>query len=217
MYNILLVGEKVWLCERVKNDVTVATCAKWMNDRSINKFIGRHSRHTKLAEQADYFDNRAKEPYSYAIVDKVTNTYIGNCDIRVKDTVAGVGKIGIFIGEHEFLGKGFGADAIKTMLEFCFNSLNLHSVRLSVFEDNERAVSCYTKCGFTITGVLREAAFYEGEYHNIIEMDILRREFLQNTSTEDEKVFTKDDKCVNCGKCKCDNKSGRDGAKKKKK
>lgn len=179
MFNVLLEGKKVWLCERVKNDETISICTKWMNDRSLNKFIGKHSKHTTLTEESDFLDKVEKEPYNYAIVDKISNTYIGNCNITIKDDVAKVGNLGIFIGEHEFLGKGFGTDAILTMLDFCFNSLNLHSVQLQVLEDNERELACYSKCGFTKTGVKRDAKYYEGRYHNIVLMDILQDEFIK--------------------------------------
>ncbi len=86
-------------------------------------------------------------------------------------------EIGIYIGEPEKLGKGYGTEAMELLLAFCFNELNLHRVFLRVFDFNGRAIESYRKCGFKEEGRLREAFFREGHYHDIVVMSILEEEF----------------------------------------
>ena len=44
-------------------------------------------------------------------------------------------------------------------------------------EYNERAIHVYEKLGFKEVGRKREAHYLQGKYHNIVVMDILKREF----------------------------------------
>ena len=75
------------------------------------------------------------------------------------------------------MNRGYGTDAIETILKYAFNKMNLHKIELRVYEFNKRALKCYEKCGFKIEGVMREDLFRDGKYHNTIFMSILRSEF----------------------------------------
>jgi ribosomal-protein-alanine N-acetyltransferase len=47
------------------------------------------------------------------------------------------------IGDKAFWSRGYGTNAIPTMLRFAFDELNLHRVQLEVHEENARAIACY--------------------------------------------------------------------------
>ena len=83
----------------------------------------------------------------------------------------------IFIGEEENRSKGYGTEALKLLLDYGFNYLNLHSIMLCVMSFNERAIACYKKVGFKEAGRLRENYFLNGKYHDVVYMDILENEF----------------------------------------
>ena len=63
------------------------------------------------------------------------------------------------------------------LLEYGFEYLNLHSIRLELLSINERAHKCYSKCGFKDTGCNREQVFLNGKYYDKLHMDILENEF----------------------------------------
>jgi RimJ/RimL family protein N-acetyltransferase len=93
------------------------------------------------------------------------------------------------IGEKEYWSKGYGTDAIRTLMRFAFERMNLNRVELSTFDFNERAQACYRKCGFVEEGRRREDRYIDGEYHDLIVMGILRYEWEALTakpSTPDE-------------------------------
>jgi RimJ/RimL family protein N-acetyltransferase len=50
-------------------------------------------------------------------------------------------------------------------------------VYLDVWEEGERAVGCYLRCGFKKYGVLREHVRKDGNYHSKIVLSILGREW----------------------------------------
>lgn len=87
--------------------------------------------------------------------------------------------LAIGIDDPEYLGRGYGAEAIKLALTYAFSS-GLHRVSLRVLASNIRAIACYRKCGFVEEGREREAAFINGTWHDDIIMGVLDREFGQS-------------------------------------
>ncbi len=85
--------------------------------------------------------------------------------------------IGIGLGEREFWGKGYGTDAMRVILRYAFNELNLHRVSLNVFEYNRRALRSYEKVGFKVEGRARKFLCRDGKRWDLIFMGILREEW----------------------------------------
>ncbi len=85
-------------------------------------------------------------------------------------------ELGIVIFNDAYQGKGYGTEAVQLMLFYGFNILNLHSVRLRVYDYNQRAIKSYLKVGFKEVGRLRDARLIHGQYHDVILMDILESE-----------------------------------------
>ena len=75
-------------------------------------------------------------------------------------------------------GKGIGKAALSLILEYAFSELNLHRVFLNVFSFNKRAIKLYEKMGFMHEGVLRQAFYRAGDWHDIVIMSILKNEYL---------------------------------------
>lgn len=103
---------------------------------------------------------------------------IGSISIHNIDHLNRNAFIGIFIGEAEHRGKGYGAEAIRLLLAYGFKTLNLHNIMLTVHADNCAGIACYKKVGFREVGRLPEWTFKDGRYTDKIYMGILAREFL---------------------------------------
>jgi RimJ/RimL family protein N-acetyltransferase len=86
--------------------------------------------------------------------------------------------VGIGIGEREFWGRGYGTDAMKVILRYAFQELNLRRVSLDTFEYNPRAIHSYEKAGFVHEGRARRFLLREGRRWDLIFMGILREEWL---------------------------------------
>ena len=111
-----------------------------------------------------------KGPYGHYAVQKIE-------DINSINRTA---TLGIFIGDKNFRGNGYGTEAIRLLLDYGFNYMNLNNIKLDVMEFNERAIKCYKKCGFKEYGRRRKCRFINGKYYDSIEMDILAEEFEGN-------------------------------------
>lgn len=71
------------------------------------------------------------------------------------------------VPEHR--GRGIGARLIDQTLSRAF-ATGFVRVELSVRADNWRAVRLYEKVGFVREGVLRDAVFVDGEFHDTVAM-----------------------------------------------
>lgn len=170
-------GERVYLSPINKDDVNIYT--KWMNDSSVTDGIGRTSYLFNIDGEKEYLEKKVSNEYKFAIVEKSSDTLIGNCSIFKIDNICGHGELGIMIGEESFRSKGYGQEAIRLLLSYCFETLNFVSVELSALSFNERAINCYKKCGFKEVGRLRKSFFANGSYHDSVILDILKEEFYE--------------------------------------
>jgi RimJ/RimL family protein N-acetyltransferase len=78
-------------------------------------------------------------------------------------------EIGIRIGEEKNRGHGYGTEALRLAVDFCWDHLNLNRLR-----HNERAIRAYKAAGFRKEGLLRQAAFIGGEWVDVMVMGALR-------------------------------------------
>jgi UDP-4-amino-4,6-dideoxy-N-acetyl-beta-L-altrosamine N-acetyltransferase len=100
------------------------------------------------------------------------NLPVGSVYIRDIDCTHKKGEFGIFM-EKDFAGKGFGFLATKEMLRIAFEKLKLHRVYLRVFSDNISAIKIYEKAGFVKEGLLRDTAFIDGKFRDMILMGVI--------------------------------------------
>ncbi|MCA0386620.1 MAG: GNAT family N-acetyltransferase [Firmicutes bacterium] len=115
--------------------------------------------------------------YSFAIETLAEGLYIGGCGVNTVDWKNSVVEVGIFIGDKAYLSKGYGTDAMRTLINFIFNEMNIRKVKLNVYSFNPRAIRSYEKLGFVREGVLRKEIFRAGEYHDIHVMGLFREEW----------------------------------------
>lgn len=99
---------------------------------------------------------------------------IGSVYLRDIDREKKKAEYGIFIGEEDALGRGYGVRAAKLMLEYGFNTLHLEKIFLRVLEDNAGARKSYTKAGFQVIENKRESVELEQGVRNVLFMEVRR-------------------------------------------
>ncbi len=164
-------------------------CARWFSDVEVQRTLQVYAPQSREGEQ-QWLEGAMTGKggdYVFAIeaIDGPAPVHIGNCDAHKPDWRNASCEIGIVIGEKSYWGKGYGPAAFALLLEFCFGELNLHRVYLRVYDFNQRGIKAYQKLGFKEEGRLREAFYREGEYHDVIFMGILKREWQAQHETKD--------------------------------
>ena len=166
-----LEGEKVYLSPINLDDYE--TYVKWLNNPRITQFLSTNDSLITLSNEKEVLEKIANEEFTYAIIRKEDDTLLGNVGLLKIDYKDGKASLGIFIGEEDNLSKGYGSEAIKLLIEYGFKELRLHNIMLTVLSNNPRAIKCYEKCGFKEFGRRHEARFYNGEYHDIVYMEVI--------------------------------------------
>lgn len=170
-----LLGEKIYLSPRNTEDVE--KFVKWLNDFETTDYIGRSGALVTIEAEKEYLEKHTKEEATFGIVELKTDELIGSISLEDISYINRRATLGVFIGEKESRNKGYGTEAIKLILDYGFNYLNLNNIKLDVMEFNERAIACYKKCGFKEYGRRRKSEFTNGKYYDRISMDILAEEF----------------------------------------
>ncbi len=140
--------EKVSLRKIQINDRKYFT--KWWRDKTLIKLTSgilkrmtdQEIKHSFLKILAD------KNTYHFIIVsgEKV----IGHLSLGRRQS--GWHETQIVIGEKEWQGKGYGTEAIKSLIKKA-KRLNITKIYLEVRPNNLRAIRTYEKCGFIKTGI----------------------------------------------------------------
>ena len=116
-------------------------------------------------------------PFAWAI--ELEGAFIGSIRLDRVDHQDRRASMAIGILNARCLGRGFGTEAIKLVLQHAFGDMRLHRIGIRVLAYNCRAIQAYQKCGFKIEGREREAGFVNGHWHDDVIMGLLSHEFPQ--------------------------------------
>lgn len=99
---------------------------------------------------------------------------IGSVYFRDIDRAAGEAQYGIFIGEENAIGCGYGSQAASLALRYAFETLGLRRVFLRVLERNAGARKSYEKAGFQLIEGRRETVHTKQGQQQVLFMEIDR-------------------------------------------
>ena len=172
-----ITGKKVRLRAIERSDIPAFV--RWLNDPEVTQYLVAYMP-MSLAQEERWFESQLEQRDQFVLgVETLDGKLIGNLALAHIDWKNRRAGMGVMLGEKEYWGQGYGTDAITTLLGFAFNLMNLHTVHLTTYEYNKRAIRCYEKCGFQLEGRMRQAHYYGGRYHDELLMGVLKEEFLQ--------------------------------------
>jgi len=171
----MIYGQKTRLRRVEREDIP--TFVRWFNDPEVREFLVMN-RPISMAEEEQWFDRQLQaDATEIFCIEASDGAHIGNIGLHDIDLHHRHAEMGIVLGEKDYWSQGYGSDAIRTLLRFAFDEMNLHRVFLKVYEDNSRAIRAYEKCGFQHEGRLRQAIYRKGRYYDELLMSVLSHEF----------------------------------------
>lgn len=174
-----LVGEKIYLSPLNVEDAE--KYVEWFCDFKTTDGIGKSGSIITVSAERQWIEKTTqKSEMNFAIVKLENDELIGNCGFMDVSHQNRIGTIGIFIGDENNRSNGYGTEAVRLMLDYGFNYLNLNNIMLIVKSFNERAIKCYKKVGFKEFGRRRQSCFFNGKYYDDVHMDILAEEFKES-------------------------------------
>lgn len=83
--------------------------------------------------------------------------------------------IGILIGDESERRKGYAAEAIEVVIEYCFTILDLHQVYCSVIGDNQDSLALFRKLNFETTGTRKDWIYNKGQFVDEYFLQFIRK------------------------------------------
>ncbi|MFD1512699.1 GNAT family N-acetyltransferase [Halomarina rubra] len=74
-------------------------------------------------------------------------------------------------------GQGYGSEAAELLVRYAFEDRNLRRLHAEVGSFNDASVGLLESLGFEHEGTRREAAWFRGEYHDMLAYGLLRSEW----------------------------------------
>ena len=115
--------------------------------------------------------------------DEHNDRLVGFAKLSEIEWTHGVGQIRLGIGDSADRRKGFGSDALRLLLRYAFQELNLYRLGAIIPEYNQGALRLFTKAGFVEEVRRRQAVQRQGRFWDLLHLGILKDEWTQNRST----------------------------------
>ena len=179
----VITGSNVKLREKKLGDVR--NDYKWQSDPELAKLDAAP---TLIMSFAIYLLDYATEIHrpkfnKYPLaVETLEGRHIGNCTCYDIDEMKSEAQLGVIIGDRDYWDKGYGADAVSTLVDHVFLTTSLHRLYLKTLESNLRAQKCFQKCGFTPCGDLRRNG------NNFLLMELKREQWEKQRSKSKRSV-----------------------------
>lgn len=170
-----IVGDRIYLSPMNIDDYL--KYVEWLNNFEIAKSINHYTDMVSIEGEKEWLEKASSEKYNFAIVCKENDTLLGNISLMKINEINRTAELGIFIGDENYLSRGYGSEAIMLLLDYAFRYVNLNNIMLKVFDFNKRAIKAYGKCGFKTFGIWKKSHYFNGKYCDEIFMNILREDF----------------------------------------
>lgn len=148
--------------------------AGWLNDPEVNRYLATKS--ATIEELQKYIE--AKDTQSdalfFGVFLKPESLHIGTVKLEPLELAHRRVTISVMIGDKDRWGKGYAAEAMLLLINWCFDELGCDEMILGVSEKNTAAIRAYEKMRFTETSRVSGYTNYGGEPHDNILMTLKR-------------------------------------------
>ncbi|GGJ51019.1 GNAT family N-acetyltransferase [Deinococcus roseus] len=172
----IMPGTEVFLSRlRTEDQPTVY---QHINQAEYATYGDAHAQPFALETVEQRYAQRMKDPnrMDFGIFLQGSETLIGRVFLHNISCQQQTATLGVGIFRADQLGKGYGTEAVRLMVEYGMFHLNLYNIDLLVLSDNVRAIRSYQKVGFRILGERQGSAVLGGRRLNDTWMDIIRDE-----------------------------------------
>ena len=175
-----LVGDNIYLRALLPADAK-GNYPKWLNDEYICRYSEHHINPYTEAMALDYIQDlsSSSDKLLLAIIDKKTETHIGNIGLSSISSLHKSAEFSLMIGEKSFHAKGLSKEASTLILRHGFSSMNLHRIFCGTMQSNIPMQKLAVSLGMLEEGKVRDEVYKNGKYHDTFRYAILKDEFFK--------------------------------------
>lgn len=112
----------------------------------------------------------------WAICLKDNPRLIGTCGLHLLDAHNQHAEVGYDLAKA-YWRQGIMTEALRPVLRYGFDTLKLHRLEANVTQGNTASAKTLLKMGFQQEGIWRERAYLRGQFYDLLQFGLLRREF----------------------------------------
>ena len=154
---------------------------EWRNNPELRRNF-REYKELSFSNQESWFHSvvlKSPNNIMFAIVNLEDNKLIGACGLNYIDWVNQNADLSIYIGLNGvYIDDKFAPDAMKLLLDYGFNELNLHRIYVEIYDIDLKKQKLLEFLNFNFDGLLRETHWTEGKWCNSLFYSILKHEYL---------------------------------------
>ena len=180
MQTPFLIGQRIYLRPLKPKDLNKNYLA-WLNDPEVNEFLDSCRRPTAKYQLKKYYEQvmDSSTDIMFAIIEKKSARHIGNVRLSKIDWIHREANYGRMIGDKKAWGKGYGVEALRLIMDYAFNTLNLNRLYTPVIEGNIASIKSNVRAGMQREGRARQARFIKGKYLDIIHFAMTKDRYLK--------------------------------------
>lgn len=163
----ILTGNKVSLRPIERGDLEKLN--QWKNDEAVYQNLGGGFMPVSIHIQEKWMDSLMDTTGNNKrfMIETHEGEAIGMIGLYSINWIHRTCELGIFIGEKEQQGKGYGKEAYQLLERFAESYLNLRKIKAFVVADNASATKMYDRLGFRKAGELLKERYINGTYHSV--------------------------------------------------
>lgn len=112
----------------------------------------------------------------WAVTLKPEGRLIGSCGFHLYSAANRRAEIGYEL-HVDYWRRGIMTEALRAVLRFCFDALELHRVEADVTAGNQASAGLLRALGFVQEGTWRERVYARGQFHDLWQFGLLEREY----------------------------------------
>lgn len=170
------VGNQIYIDFLSEDDVS-DKYSSWLSNPKVNKFLESRWKKYRLAELREFINEMSNDMsnFLFGIYHSDNGEHIGNIKLGDINYIHRYGDIGLIIGEERFWGRGIGYEAVRLVVDFAFNQLNLNKVTAGLYSNNCGSRRIFEKNDFKCVGTREQHVFVEGQYIDVMLFEKLNR------------------------------------------
>ena len=147
----MITGSKTRLCRKRLSDA--ANDYAWKTDPELAKLTAAPPLKTSFTDYLLKYAGQLRRSTKHEFgIETLDSRHIGNCACYGINQARSEAEVGIIIGDRNYWDKGYGQDALNTMVSYILGQMKLKRIHLKTLISNKRAQKCFAKCGFTTYG-----------------------------------------------------------------
>lgn len=153
-----------------------------INDPEVRRSLGATGP-VNAEQERNWFEGRSEDDDGTSLLICVEEKPVGSIGLSDVNETWGRAEVGYWVTPNAW-GDGYATEATALLCGHAFDQRRLHKIVAHAYDFNAGSRRVLEKVGFVEEGVLREEAFVDGEFVDVLRYGLLAREYQRSGQRE---------------------------------